>query len=75
MIVRWAFLMVYGTIVTLWGGAVVFTGWWTITGHCCGSPLIGAGWDDCLPVGDDMWPTKYIMKGHCDASTWKRVYP
>jgi hypothetical protein len=57
----------------VYGGGVLVTGWWTITGHCCGSPLLGADWDSCLPVADKMWPDRWLMKGHCDNATWKRV--
>lgn len=60
-------------VVVIYCGIVLFTGWWTITGHCCGSPLFGAGWDDCMPVQDEDWTTQTFGSGHCDPHTWKRV--
>lgn len=75
MLIRWIFLVLYGSLVTVYGGGVLITGWWTLTGHCRGSPLLGADWDACLPVQDEQWITKKIGSGHCDAGTWKRVYP
>ena len=73
MLGRWIFLGFYGSFVTVWGIAVVITGWWTITGHCCGSPLLGADWDQCMPVQDKYWLTQKLGSGHCDPHTWRRV--
>ena len=56
-----------------YGVVVAVTLVWTITGHCCGSPMLGTAWDSCLPYGDTEWPTRIIMHGHCDPDTWKRV--
>lgn len=60
-------------VVIVYGFFIIVTDAWTLTGHCCGSPLLGADWDACLPVGDEMFPVKYLMQGHCDKKTWKRV--
>lgn len=56
--------------VTLHGILVGVTAWWTLTGHCCGSPLVGSDWDDCLPASDQ----RGIFLGDtvCDRETWKR---
>ena len=60
-------------VVGSFGVYIGVTGWWTLTGHCCGSPLSGADWDSCLPYGDKLWPERVLMTGHCDRNTWKRV--
>jgi hypothetical protein len=60
-------------VVAVYGGIVLITGWWTITGHCCGSPLVAADWDSCLPVQDKDWTTRTFGNGHCDEGAWKRV--
>ena len=73
MIARWIFAFVFGTFVSAYAVAVGVTGWWTMTGHCCGSPLLGADWDACLPVQDKYWLTQKLGAGHCDRQTWKRV--
>ena len=46
--------------------------YWTLTGHCCGGPLI-TEWDSCLPVQGHMWPEVWFESGHCDYETWQRV--
>ena len=73
MLTRWIFLWVFGATVTLLQVAVGITGWWTLSGHCCGSPLLGVAWDNCLPVQDKYWLTKILSPNtHCDDS-WRRV--
>lgn len=72
------FLMIFKTLLGACGVATAVTGYWMVTGHCCGSPVLGVDWDSCVPYGDKMWPTKQLMaagiiKTHCDADTWKRI--
>lgn len=67
--VEWAFK----AMIILYVVGIGVTGVWTLTGHCCGSPLLGADWADCVPAGDGMWPVKWFASGHCDPATWKRV--
>jgi hypothetical protein len=60
-------------LATVYGCSTVITVVWTLTGHCCGSPVLGVPWDNCLPVQDKTWYGKRFASGHCDEKTWKRV--
>lgn len=65
---------IYELMVVFFGTAVLVTFVWTITGHCCGSPVIGTPWDSCLPAQDKMWPEQWFSSGYCDPITWRRAH-
>lgn len=60
-------------VIVIYGVAVGVTFYWTITGHCCGSPVLGVPWNSCLPAQDRMMPFTWFASGHCDQDTWMRV--
>jgi len=66
-------LVLYAAFVTTWASCIATTGWWTITGHCCGMfvPFITGDALSCLPAGDHQWPEKILMSGRC-GTDWRR---
>lgn len=67
----WAFL-------SFWGISVLVTGYWTISGHCCGIPdvipVVGmTEWDRCEPIQDTYRETRWLSPHtHCE---WGRRVP
>lgn len=70
------FVILYGTIAALYGYAILSTGVWTLTGHCCGMYVWPISNKDqatrCLPWQDRHAPYTWFERGRCD-DTWHRV--